>query len=333
MIYMTRTYERINMAANKTGTFLRDDKGFYQGLTGEKLPSVSKVKGIMSKDWMKPWVAKIVAEHALENLQEVYRLQRTAGEEKARKFISGVIWKEGKAAMRGTDLHDLADRYANGDPIQNELVADDVNAMLSNYIDFVETMGVEFVATELTVRNNTVGYCGTTDAMVRVPVLGDETFILDAKTGRLYNDYPLQLSAYAHAEEAVFWDEESEKVVRGPLPSVSRSTGLVAQISVEGWKLHRVDDLEEHFEGFKTAHTLYKYKETIEAAGDALYTETHAGSRVNMFDALSVQIKAAGSRVQLNHIYRTAVADGTMTDMHLDVFKAKAAELDAAPAN
>lgn len=308
---------------SKLGTALRNEKGYYLDMQGNEVPSVSKVKDVLNKDFLKFWAAKLVATEAVDNLTDVYRVLRVDGRDKAIKRLTRTLFQSNAAAIRGTDLHDLAERHVNGDAVHTELVDPEVRRMLNHYIQFLSDFDVQVEEQEIAMLNDTLGYAGTADIKAKIPSVSDQTVILDIKTGKgVYAEYALQLAAYANMEY-----KATEDGWRRLTDSVDRSTAVIVHISPEGYEVIKVDDLEIYWELFTHCRALVDFVHVLKPAD--IYTSLGEGASTEIIDDLSDEIKSAGNRIQLNYIYRKAVAEGTFTAAHLPLFQSKASEFDA----
>lgn len=163
--------------------------------TGELVPSITNVIGVLDKPALPRWAAKMVAEqawtlrHALDDL----------GEAEAIDVLKGSPWRNSRrAADRGTSIHEYLEALANKRPLP-ELEGDALR-----YRDaadnFLTTYDPKFRFTEFTVFSKH-GYAGTSDFMADI---GGRVVIGDFKTSKaLYPEIALQLAAIRYADEIV----------------------------------------------------------------------------------------------------------------------------------
>ena len=212
--------------------------------TDELVPSITNVQGVLSKDALPRWAAKMVAETAFRMRHALPEMD----ESEAVDMLKGSPWsKSRRAADRGTDIHAyLESRLWGRDP-------DPLSQEASEYVAAAEawlhTWDPEPIMTETTVFG--VGYAGTGDLWARVG--GVET-IVDFKTGKgLYPDSALQIAALWGASEAA---------VDGDLllaPPVDR--GCLVLIGQGGKHETRdVPDLQGAFEAFESALQLWWWR-------------------------------------------------------------------------
>lgn len=162
--------------------------------TGELVPSVTNIIGVLDKPALPRWAAKMVAERAWDLRHTLDDL----GEYEAIDILKGSPWRNSKrAADRGTTIHDYLEARANklplpeldGDALRYKDAAD----------EFLKAYDPEFRLTEFTVFGD--GYAGTADALA---VIGGRTLIIDYKTSKaLYPEIALQLAAIRYANEVV----------------------------------------------------------------------------------------------------------------------------------
>jgi hypothetical protein len=201
--------------------------------TGDLLPSVTNIIGILDKPALPRWSAKLVAEtayrmrHALPNMEEA----------EAVDMLKGAPWsKANRAADRGTDIHAYLEARVNdwepeplsGEALRYKQAADD-------WFDYYTP---ELVASELTVFHPR--YAGTGDLWCRID--GRMT-ILDFKTSKaVYAEAALQLAA--------LWGAYSTVDGSAP-PHVGQETDLlVVRIGEDGYEVKQVADPVMAFDAF-----------------------------------------------------------------------------------
>jgi hypothetical protein len=196
--------------------------------TGELVPSVTNVIGVLDKPALPRWSAKMVAEAAWNMRHSLDEM----GQQEAIDVLKGSPWrKSGRAADRGTDIHAYLEAKLNGqDP---EPLSDDATPYRAAADDWL-TKDIEIVATEMTLFNPL--YAGTTDFVARID---GRLTIGDFKTSKaIYDEAALQLAAlWGCTEDAngnsVVWRDESGDVSE-PVDL------LVVRIGEDGWEEKRV---------------------------------------------------------------------------------------------
>lgn len=196
-------------------------------------PSITTVAGMRAKDFLQGWYATMASKRALEMYQWLDRNPDRAAQEISRvtrdrwgsqKRIAAAAEDYTRAAADfGTLVHAACEEWgrsgtrpsdADVSQIASEMrsthgafaaekdpaaLVDRVRVRLDGYGRFLEDYQPEFVEVEQTVVNHTVGYAGTTDAIVRI---GNTLLSADIKTSKkVRGDYALQGVAVCRAEQ------------------------------------------------------------------------------------------------------------------------------------
>ena len=195
-------------------------------LDGRPVPGVT---GILNKGLPKPaipyWAARTVAEYVIDNPDGVDQL-RTMGRGPAVAALKQIPWqRRDEAAVRGTDIHALAERVAHGETVD---VPEHLHTHVDGYARWLDAFDVQPVLTERPCAHRAHWWGGTFDAVVTI---GGTVWILDWKTSTgVYGETALQTAAYASAE--FYADGDTEH----PMPAIER-TGVV-HITDTGTTLH-----------------------------------------------------------------------------------------------
>lgn len=196
-------------------------------------PSITTVAGMRAKDFLQGWYATMASKRALEMYSWLDRNPGRAPAEIARvsrdkwgtqKRIAAAAEEHTRAAGDfGTLVHAACEQWSAGGTRPTgaevgEIAADmrgqqgcfaterDLGALISRaeirldgYARFLDDYQPEFLEVEQTVVNHTVGYAGTTDAVVRI---GNTVLSADIKTSKkVRGDYALQGVAVVNAEQ------------------------------------------------------------------------------------------------------------------------------------
>ncbi len=196
-------------------------------------PSITTVAGMRAKDFLQGWYATMASKRALEMYQWLDRNPDRAAQEISRvtrdrwgsqKRIAAAAEDYTRAAGDfGTLVHAACEEWgrsgtrpsdADIGQIASEMrsaqgafaaekdpaaLVDRARVRLDGYGRFLEEYQPEFVEVEQTVVNHTVGYAGTTDAIVRI---GNTLLSADIKTSKkVRGDYALQGVAVCRAEQ------------------------------------------------------------------------------------------------------------------------------------
>ena len=111
------------------------------------------------------------------------------------------------AANRGTEVHELAERYMLGDEVSGS--TDEVNKHLMSFEKFWLEKEVQLIETELFMWHKDVPWAGTCDIIAKI---NGKNYIIDIKTGNYYKSHEIQLNMYA---------ELLSKIVDEPVESIA----------------------------------------------------------------------------------------------------------------
>lgn len=218
------------------------------------LISVTNVLSVaMAKPALIPWAAKIVAEHAMDHLPQIVARSRTDRDGTTRDLKAQVTIARDKAADLGTRIHALAEAHVTGQQLAHEDVDEEAAAFVDHYLAFLKDFDVQLdrdiVAAEMTVAYPSLGYAGTLDLIVNLPI-GVETvagelkpyplpdgerrpWMVDLKTSAtrpstsIYPEYALQLTALRQCREAWLPDDSVQPltgVIAAAVLNLRRST-------------------------------------------------------------------------------------------------------------
>lgn len=207
------------------------EKSHRYRLDGRAIPGVTTLlgKGI-PKPALVYWSAKSVAEWVADNDAQLEQM-RTMGRGPLVAALKQIPWeKRDEAAVRGTDIHALAETIAHGGEVEvPEHLADAVDG----YVRWLDAWQPEVIWTERPVANRKWWYAGKPDVVCRI---NGETWLLDWKTSRgVYGENALQVCAYGAAEFYL-----AEDGIEQPMPTIERY-GIV-HIEPGETTLHEVMD-------------------------------------------------------------------------------------------
>ncbi|MFA5636230.1 MAG: hypothetical protein WC977_10025 [Anaerovoracaceae bacterium] len=167
------------------------------GVSEAQYPSVSMIVGLLDKSGaLAGSAAKITAEYAYDEMDSWEGLPR----DDAIKRIKSEYRRQwsAKAEIGSAAHHQIATWLATLDDGPPTIELDESLPLLSAAMAFVGDRVEKVGASEVTIWNHTYQYAGTADALVRLNT--GEIAIVDWKTGRIYPETILQLTAYAHGE-------------------------------------------------------------------------------------------------------------------------------------
>jgi hypothetical protein len=198
--------------------------------TGDLVPSVTNVIGILDKPALPRWSAKMVAETAYRMRHSLPGMEQN----EAVDMLKGSPWSRSKrAAERGTDIHAYLEARLNGwEPEELSADAEPYKAAADDWLG----KDVEPVATELTMFHPL--YAGTCDLVARID---GRLTIADFKTSKaVYDEAALQLAALMGCAvddtgETLPWRDGDGEMT--DIPDL-----LVVRIGEDGWEEKRVAD-------------------------------------------------------------------------------------------
>lgn len=220
-------------------------------LDGKAVPGVTTLIGKgLPKPAIPYWAAKSVAEYVADNPEGVEALRGT-GRGPMVAALKGIPWeKRDQAAVRGTDVHAIAERIIHGEPVD---VPEHLVAHVEGYVRWLDAFKAEPIVTEVPVASRAHWYAGKPDAIVR---MGGLTWLLDWKTSSgVYGETALQTAAYARAE---FYVNDGEWDAEHPMPHIDR-IGVV-HITADGSQLYPLGDIDEAYGVFR--HVAYVANKT-----------------------------------------------------------------------
>ncbi|QKY78987.1 exonuclease [Arthrobacter phage Jinkies] len=211
------------------------------------------LNGGIPKPNLMNWYARTVAEYVRDNPLEVEHLRQLEAETEGamiRELAKAPERVRDAAAVRGTDVHALAEKILHG-------LAVDVPADLAPYVDgylaLIDAWDIQPVLTETSIGNRKDWYAGRLDSIATIGALGGEPVLLDWKTSnRVYGETGLQCAAYAKAEFYVTDDAPDTEI---PLPQVART--MVCHITPDGSHLYDLArnpaEIDRHYDMFVAA--------------------------------------------------------------------------------
>lgn len=235
-------------------TITRGGSRFYvDPETHEKVPGVTSIVDMLNKPFLQYWAAKLVAEHAVDNLAAVASIAER-DRDGAVDFLKGAPHRYTKLrAEVGSKAHDLFERMMRGEHVGR--VEPDLVPYARHFAEFMAAVNPELVRAEDVVWSDSHAYAGSFDALLRVWLDEDRRptpdrsgepclVIVDYKTSKaVYPSVALQLAAYAHGDRIVDPEGHVE-----PMPDVDG--GAVLHITDEAWNFLPVRVDEDVFSVF-----------------------------------------------------------------------------------
>lgn len=210
------------------GLVFRESNHSYR-LDGRPVPGVTTLLGKgLPKPALPRWAAKAAAEYVAANLDVLNALPDA---ESVIATVKQSPWTQrDRAAVRGTDIHAIAEDLAHGRDVE---VPEQLADVVDGYVRWLDHWQPQMVWTERPVANRRWWYAGKPDAVCRI---GGDTWLLDWKSAKgVYGDNALQVACYAGAEFSLTPDGDEE-----PMPPIDR-LGVV-HVTPHGTELYEVSD-------------------------------------------------------------------------------------------
>ena len=228
-------------------------------LDGEWVPGVTTILGVLDKPAIPKWAATQVAEYVADNPAGVEEL-RAMGRGPMVQALKGLPWaKRDTAAVRGTDVHNFAEKIVNGETVEvPEHLAGYVEAALAFMDDYI----ISPVLVEAVVGSREHRYAGKLDLVAdsaRHP-----RAIYDYKTtaSGIYGTTAWQNAAYAFAEFYGEGGDESPMATR-PTPGYTGRIGVGIEASFgvhlrpDGYSVHPLSFSPAVFQEFLAIRAAY----------------------------------------------------------------------------
>ncbi|MFG2292042.1 hypothetical protein [Streptomyces sp. NPDC048603] len=220
-----------------------------------KVPGVTSVVGQLPKDFLTFWAALESAKAAVENWDIVSELIKRDPQGAIDYLKNAHRRKSTAAADLGSAAHDIFERLARGETVNDRHVHVDLRPYVRWFREFLEQAQPRFLYLEETVWSDTHGYAGSFDAVAEID---GEVVGLDWKTSKsVYESVALQLSAYRYADRIIL-AETGESV---PMPEWSG--GAVLHVRAEGWQLVKVECGAEVFNHFKSLRHTFEWEREV----------------------------------------------------------------------
>ena len=193
--------------------------------------SVTSVTGIVNKFGIPDYYKRKGIEKAIDIMaqpgaQERLELSAKLKNERARKHKNNTwqteLYEEAKSGPQeamdiatnfGTDAHEIIERIAMNDVNQKWESDLDESTEYSSIVEGFQAWNrdydLQIIASELMVYHPAYKYAGTIDLVCR-RIGTDELVVVDIKTGGLFNESAMQISAYSYALEYLTGDPVSE---------------------------------------------------------------------------------------------------------------------------
>lgn len=256
--------------------------------TRVSVPGVTSVIGMLPKQFLKFWAAKLVAETAVDSFDFLERMLHTSGRDAVVDHLKNAPNRYTKLrANVGSEAHDLFERMIRGEAVRR--VHPDLEPYRRNFAAFLHDVNPELVRAEDIAWSDTHQYAGSFDAILRVWVIKREDgklfidstrsalsepvlLMVDWKTSKdTYPDVALQMSAYSHADKLIDPDGNEH-----PMPEFDGAA--VLHITPEEWEFKPVDISDAVFDVFLALRQVFDWDRTLskEVLGRALARSNRA---------------------------------------------------------
>jgi hypothetical protein len=218
----------------------------------------------MPQPFLIDWAARTVAEYVADQQDEVRHWFDTMERDQIVGALKGVHnVKRDKAAVRGTDVHALAERVVHGEDVE---VPEHLVDHVEGYARWLDAFQVKPILTERSVGNRKHWYAGRFDLIASIAP--GPTWLLDVKTSTsVYGETGLQLAAYANAE---FYVNDDDPDAEYPMPVIDRHG--VLHVTDAGTTLYPYDSSDLPWRLFLHAAYINKHTDAIKAfKHDAVY--------------------------------------------------------------
>jgi len=246
------------MTQPKIPTLQRGGSRYYiHPKTGDKVPGVTSVLGMLPKPFLKAWASKVVAETAVAMAPSLVQMSASdpAGAIDYLKRAPGRSTQG--AADIGTAAHSVFEAMSLGESVGQ--LSEALLPFQKHFQDFLDTVQPTYLRTEETVWSETHGYAGSFDAFAEIQ--GQRCWV-DNKTTKsgVHAEVALQLSAYKNADYMLDGDT-GEQLLQ---PQADR--GVVVHVRPEGWALYEVPVTDEVFAHFLDLRRVFTWDTTTSKA-------------------------------------------------------------------
>lgn len=223
---------------------------------GKPCPGVTTLLKGYPKPALVYWSAKAVAEFVADNPDDVSGMRRL-GRGPMVAALKSIPWQSrDDAALRGTQVHELAAQVVDGTQVA---VPERHIDLVQGYVAWLDANRVRALWVERPVVNRRHWYCGTFDLIADV---NDVTYLLDVKTSRgVYGEMAMQLAMYAHAEQFLPGDDPDDEQ---PMPPVERYGIVHVEPGVTTLHKVRADAHEQAFRDALHAAWLHRARERVD---------------------------------------------------------------------
>lgn len=202
-------------------------------LDGQWVPGVTTILGkAIPKPALPKWSAKSVAEYVARNREQIEQFY-AMGEGPMVAALKEVPWAERDAAgNRGTEVHDLAEKYVLGHEIE---VPDELIGHVEACAAFIEDWNIRPVLTEAVVGSREHRYAGKLDLVADSSEAPRAIFDWKTAKSGIYMETAYQTNAYAYAE---FHGEDGDE---SPMADLGIEAAFGVHITASGYDVYPLE--------------------------------------------------------------------------------------------
>jgi hypothetical protein len=228
----------------------------YTTEDGTWLPGVTSVIGVLAKPQLIAWAANMACDYIAKEAT-----QRSLSDDGDYEFVvspdvlfqarTAHVRKRDKAADKGTDVHDVIERYVRRqlDRTAKTDFTPEESKVLEPFIDWELGNDVRFLKSEVIVGSKR-GYAGRFDLLYEQD---GKTYIGDIKTGKgVYPDYFIQMGGYQLA-----YEEDGDKV----------DDRVILHLNSKSLTEYKSGDYERDASAFVSCLNLYQLLKTFPELG------------------------------------------------------------------
>lgn len=221
-------------------------------------PSITNIIGMMNKDFLPRYYAKLVAEYAVDNLESLQFARDRFGRDMAVGTAKAVVNQPHPNAAIGDEVHDAIDRWVKGEApkdLVNQFSTSTADNMFRQFLHFmhVKQDEIEIVRSEYTVWSYRHGYAGTGDLLWYDR---GRLCIVDTKTGaNVHPEVAMQTVAISKAD-VILEPDGSELEIGDMFADVDL---YVLHVRPRSVKLHKLFETEEAWKTFLACRQIFDW--------------------------------------------------------------------------
>ena len=237
---------------------MTDKRGlvFYEGshrykLDGQWVPGVTTILGVLDKPAIPKWAAAQVAEFVANHPDLTEQMKQLGGVGPTTAFLKNLPWeKRDTAAVRGTDVHNIAERIVHGDQVE---VPEHLVGYVESALAFMDDYGIEPVMVEAVVGSREHKYAGKFDLVAESKRAPRAIYDYKTTASGIYATTSWQNAAYAFSE---FYIRSDNREIGTANLCIEASFGV--HLRPDGYAVHRLEFGPHVFEEFLHIRAAYE---------------------------------------------------------------------------